>query len=480
MTRVLLPRPAVELVPAGLRRPPAPLLEEEGHAPGPAAVADFPQPLHIYRPGARAVLATGDRPVDPGKSDRSDGTEQWLEGHEPNCRIGPLEMPETARDGSVLDGDAEPDVGRWDLAGVAPVHEAPHQRAALGEHLVDVPVHLRLRRTPPSGGAGHRTPRPRPSRARPVVSGSRAGCRQPPQGPGRGRGHGGRPDPGIPASPVRAGFAEPASRAPQAPLRPAATAPVSGTAPSSSPRSPGPDVLRRPGAPVRRPPGPGARLGSGPHSGSRRPGVGAPNAPPPAISRNIPLCRSWRSLVTGFSVSAKRTALRQPLFRPCRAWPVAALVMVNSHHRSSGASPSRFFTAAGTNAGSASSTAQASRVTSLPSRRVTGVSPRFQRPGSRLLLPEPAVEFDAHLVGAGTARHRGIGAVGGVADGRGRRGTESAGRGAPESGSCARGGSRDSGQPSSANRGMVRRAGRGPGGPRSRSASGVTRPDPCT
>ena len=31
---------------------------------------------------------------------------------------------------------------RRELVSVAPVHEAPHQRATFGEHLVDVPVHL--------------------------------------------------------------------------------------------------------------------------------------------------------------------------------------------------------------------------------------------------------------------------------------------------------------------------------------------------
>ena len=78
---------------------------------------------------------------------------------------------------------------------------------------------------------------------------------------------------------------------------------------------------------------------------------------------------------TGFSVSAYRTAFRHPLPRPLVACPVAALVIVKSHHRSSGERPSQFRMATGIRAGSASSIAQANNTSSLPRSRGTGVRP---------------------------------------------------------------------------------------------------------
>ena len=104
-----------------------------------------------------------------------------------------------------------------------------------------------------------------------------------------------------------------------------------------------------------------------------------PRRGPRVTSRKNSLCRSRLSAVTGFSVRAKRTAFRQPLPRPCRR---------DGGGVGHGKQPPTLFrreaepvlTAVGISAGSASSTAQASSVSSLPSSRASGLSPRFQRP----------------------------------------------------------------------------------------------------
>ena len=155
----------------------------------------------------------------------------------------------------------------------------------------------------------------------------------------------------------------------------------------TGPRAPGPSALRSTGDPVsvrvttlnarpsrrrRHPAGTAARRR--PADGARR----SSGATSRKVSEGTPLRTSV--VLTGFSESAYRTALRQPRPRPCTAWPVAAAVMVNSHQRSSGASPCQLRTAAGTSVGSASSTAQASSVSSLPRSRASGLPPVFQRP----------------------------------------------------------------------------------------------------
>src|SRR5438094_4638784 len=75
----LVPRPPFELATAGLRRAAAPLLEEERHRGGHAAVADVERPLRVHRTGIAAALTADDDPVDPVEFERWHRPEQRLD-----------------------------------------------------------------------------------------------------------------------------------------------------------------------------------------------------------------------------------------------------------------------------------------------------------------------------------------------------------------------------------------------------------------
>src|SRR3954468_10744319 len=77
-----VPGPPVEFSPAGLRRPAAPLLEEERDVLVLAAITQVAHPRRVNAPVSRTGLATGDQPVDATEVEPCERAEQRLGGYE--------------------------------------------------------------------------------------------------------------------------------------------------------------------------------------------------------------------------------------------------------------------------------------------------------------------------------------------------------------------------------------------------------------
>ena len=103
--------------------------------------------------------------------------------------------------------------------------------------------------------------------------------------------------------------------------------------------------------------------------------------------------------VTGFSVRAKRTALRQPLPRPWSAWPVAAFVIVNIHHRLFRGEPEPVANGRGDERRIGVFHRPGEQGEFLAEQSGERVGARLPPPGGKRLSLEPAVELHAHLVG---------------------------------------------------------------------------------
>ena len=77
--RILQPLPSIQRIPTRFGRAPAPLLEEERDALGPALIAQRAHPRCLNRTGARPALPSRDDPVNILQIHRAHRTEQRLE-----------------------------------------------------------------------------------------------------------------------------------------------------------------------------------------------------------------------------------------------------------------------------------------------------------------------------------------------------------------------------------------------------------------
>jgi three-Cys-motif partner protein len=110
--RHLVPEHTVELPPASLGCPPAPLLEEERHTGRGARIADVRHPCPVQRPASRSGLAPRNDPADPGQIQPVERSEERLTREKPHRGGDVPQMVDPLKLGCVLDGDPEPDIGR--------------------------------------------------------------------------------------------------------------------------------------------------------------------------------------------------------------------------------------------------------------------------------------------------------------------------------------------------------------------------------
>jgi hypothetical protein len=119
-----------------------PLFEKERHVVTVADVTKLAGPAFLHGPSPRPALPPDDGPRDTLQIDIPDRPEQRLERDEACVGVDLLQVLDPARERGVLDRDSEPDVAR-DRPALIPVPDiVAHERAALGQHLVDMPVRL--------------------------------------------------------------------------------------------------------------------------------------------------------------------------------------------------------------------------------------------------------------------------------------------------------------------------------------------------
>src|SRR6185312_6371649 len=103
-------------------------------------VADGTCPGGIERPCAGAAFAAEDHPAYPREIKRAERRDQRLHGKEPQPRRRCAQVGDATFRRAVLDGDAAPDMAGSDRLAVPRTKISTHEMAALGQHLIGVPV----------------------------------------------------------------------------------------------------------------------------------------------------------------------------------------------------------------------------------------------------------------------------------------------------------------------------------------------------
>src|SRR3989442_11159589 len=102
--RHLVPRSTIQRAAAGFRSPTAPLLEEKGHASRAALIENLACPLSRHGAASSPALAADNHPIDSLDRQVLGGTEQWLYREKSDGGRDRLQVPNTPRGPSGLDG----------------------------------------------------------------------------------------------------------------------------------------------------------------------------------------------------------------------------------------------------------------------------------------------------------------------------------------------------------------------------------------
>jgi hypothetical protein len=131
---------ALQFAAAGLGPQAAPLLEEERDARSFALVPDVTNPITIHGARAGTTFSTDNHPINSCQVEPSYRPDQRLDGKKANSGRRLLEVPHARQLGTVLHGYTEPHVHRPGCVAVTLAKEIAHERGALAEDLVGVPI----------------------------------------------------------------------------------------------------------------------------------------------------------------------------------------------------------------------------------------------------------------------------------------------------------------------------------------------------
>ena len=138
--RVLLPLASVQRIAARLGGAASPLLEEEGDSLRPTLVAQGTRPVRFHGAGARPAFAADDNPLNLLQIDIAYRAQQRLEGNEAHGGVRLLQVPQPRHRCGIFNGYAQPYMRGHGPLCIMLFDEIAHQRTALGENLIDVPV----------------------------------------------------------------------------------------------------------------------------------------------------------------------------------------------------------------------------------------------------------------------------------------------------------------------------------------------------